>query len=117
MKPAEYALVQQVEGMMAIIGTKWKPAIMFVLVHRGPLRFVALRRAIPGISQKVLTQRLRELERDGLVERRHYPEIPPRVEYSVTKLGQELDPLYKAVCDWGVRNMTKIAAANRHYDG
>lgn len=116
MNPEDWKLVEQVERLMTLLGAKWKPAIMFVLVKNGPLRFNAIRRAIPEVSQKMLTERLRQLERDGLVKRTLFPEIPPRVEYEVTRMGLELDPIYKSICDWGRKRNRDIAAANARYD-
>ena len=113
----ERKLVDQVEQVFAIMGAKWKPAIMLCLVFSGTLRFNELRSAIPDITQKMLTQRLRELERDGLVTRSFHEEIPPRVEYSVTELGMTLHPLFKATCDWGEQNLTKVRRAVTRCEG
>src|SRR2546422_5818420 len=87
----ELSPVDRVEAIMGIIAGKWKPAIVYALVMEGPLRFVELRRRIPKVSQRMLTQQLRDLERHGIVERVYHPEIPPRVVYSVTPLGRSLD--------------------------
>jgi DNA-binding HxlR family transcriptional regulator len=116
MEPPEWTLVEQVERLMSVLGAKWKPAIMFVLVRHGPVRFNELRRSIPGVSQKMLTERLRELERDGLVKRTLYAEIPARVEYTVTTMGRELDPIYKSICAWGQGRRRDIDAANERFD-
>ena len=116
MKPRERKLVDQVEVLMGVMGVQWKPAILFVLVRHGPIRFGQLRRAIPGISQKMLTERLRQLERDGLVKRSHFPEIPPRVEYAVTNIGLELDPIFHSICEWGRSRMRDIKTANARFD-
>lgn len=99
-----------------MLGSKWKPAIIFSLVFNGPLRFTELRKAIPDVTQKMLTQRLRELERDGLVKRTFYEEIPPRVEYEITPLGRSVHPLFKSFCDWGTAHVEAIARANAQYD-
>src|SRR6266566_4733278 len=80
----ELSPVDRVEAIMGIIAGKWKPAIVYALVMEGPLRFVELRRRIPKVSQRMITQQLRDLERYGIVERVYHPEIPPRVVYSVT---------------------------------
>jgi DNA-binding HxlR family transcriptional regulator len=87
MRPKERALVDCVEQALAVMGAKWKPAIVFCLVFQGAMRFSELGRAIPDVTQKMLTKRLRELERDGVVTRTFYEEIPPRVEYEITELG------------------------------
>ena len=83
-----------------VIGGKWKPLILYYL-KTGPQRFGELRRSAPGITQKMLTDRLRELERDGVVHREVYPEVPPKVEYSLTTYGQTLRPLLQMMADWG----------------
>lgn len=116
MTPQERELVDRVAEMMGIIGSKWKPAIVFCLVFSGPLRFSELRKAIPDVTQKMLTQRLRALERDGLVKRSFFKEIPPRVEYETTELGRSIHPLFKSICDWGITNMKEISQANARYD-
>ena len=108
--------IAQVEQLMLILGAKWKPAIMFVLVHDGPLRFNELRRRIPNVSQKMMTTRLRELERDGLISRVHHVEIPPRVEYNVTNLGRAADRVYATICQWGQVNMPAVRRSNKRYD-
>ncbi len=100
---------------MGVIAGKWKPAIIYALVMKGTLRFSELRRLIPRVSQRMLTQQLRDLERHGLVDRVFYPEIPPRVEYSVTKLGRTLHPIFKSVCGWAERNFADVEnAVARH---
>ena len=116
MIPEERELVDRVEKLITMIGAKWKPAIMFYLVFQGTKRFSEIRKAIPDLTQKMLTQRLRELERDGFVKRFYYEEIPPRVEYQVTDLGMTLHPLYRAICDWGGSNMPNVQSAIARYD-
>jgi DNA-binding HxlR family transcriptional regulator len=81
------------------LGASWKGDILWHLTD-GPKRFMALRRLIPSISPKVLTQALRSLERDGLVNRAHHAEIPPRVEYSLTALGRSAGPVLQVIADW-----------------
>ena len=83
-----------------VIGGKWKPLILFRLKD-GPQRFSALRRAIPDVTQKMLTDRLKELERDGIVHREVYAIIPPKVEYSLTPYGEGLRPVLAAMAEWG----------------
>lgn len=83
-----------------VIGGKWKPIIIYQL-HRSPRRFGQLDAIIPGISRKVLTSQLNELVRDGLVTRKSYPEVPPRVEYQLTAKGTELIPIFSSMADWG----------------
>ncbi|WP_420936122.1 winged helix-turn-helix transcriptional regulator [Alteromonas sp. A081] len=85
---------------LEIIGGKWKGVILWHLCHK-TLRFSQLRRRLQGVTQKMLTQQLRELERDKLVNRKVYAEVPPRVEYSLTELGRTLEPTLRQLCDWG----------------
>jgi DNA-binding HxlR family transcriptional regulator len=82
------------------IGGKWKPLVLYQL-KRGVRRNGELRRIIPEITQKVLTQQLREMEDDGLVARKVYPTVPPRVDYSLTELGESLEPILDAMAAWG----------------
>ena len=103
--------VARVETVMGVIAGKWKPAIIYALVMNGRLRFGELRKLIPRVSQRMLTQQLRDLERHGLVDRTYYPEIPPRVEYAVTRLGRTLHPIFKSVCNWAGRNFSEVEAA------
>ena len=83
-----------------LIGTKWKLLILRNLLTR-PWRFNELQRSLEGISQKVLTDSLRSMEADGIITRTVYPEVPPRVEYALTELGQSLRPILDAMKDWG----------------
>ncbi len=103
--------VEQVEHAMALIGGRWRPAIMYALVNQGVQRFSALRRLIPGVSQRMLTKQLRDLERAGLVSRTLYPEVPLRVEYAVTDLGRSLSPIYRQVCHWADRHWSSVERA------
>jgi DNA-binding HxlR family transcriptional regulator len=89
------------EATLAVIHGRWKVPILWHLARSGTLRFSELRRAIPGITQKMLTQQLRELESDGVVSRRVYAEVPPKVEYSLTERGRSLGPVIHAMCLWG----------------
>lgn len=85
---------------LQVIGGRWKVLILHRLMER-TCRFSELRRAIPGVTQKMLTLQLRELERDGVVHREVFREVPPRVEYSLTELGESLRPVVRAMCRWG----------------
>jgi DNA-binding HxlR family transcriptional regulator len=90
----------------SIIGGKWKPTLLFHLEGR-TRRFCELQRLIPGLTKKMLTQHLRELERDGIVHRRVYAEVPPRVEYSLTRHGESLKPILKLMSAWGTRHRSR----------
>jgi DNA-binding HxlR family transcriptional regulator len=103
--------VELVEKAMQLIGGRWKPAIMFCLNLNGTHRFSELGRVIPGVSQRMLTKQLRDLERHGLITRVYAEEIPPRVEYSSTDLGKSLHPIYKSVCDWAGINLSRPPTA------
>lgn len=91
----------------SVIGGKWKLQILFHLMDN-TIRFNEFRRLIPGITQRMLTLQLRELEEDGIVHRKVYNQIPPKVEYSLTDLGDTLIPLVRAMCDWGTINRATI---------
>lgn len=88
-----------------VIGGKWKVLILWHITIK-PRRFNELRRLIPDISQKVLTQQLKELEKDSLISRTVYPESPPRVEYSLTQYGSTLEPIFDVLYDWGENHRT-----------
>ena len=96
-----------VEATLSVIGGKWKAIILFYLSRRETIRFGEFKRFIPGITQKMLTQQLRELEQDGLIVRTVYPQVPPRVEYSISEYGQTLDPILSMMCSWGVEHMSR----------
>ena len=87
------------EATIGVIGGRWKVPIVWHLFS-GTKRFSELRRAMPGVTQKMLTQQLRELEQDGVVRRKVYPEVPPKVEYSLTERGLSLKPVVESMCRW-----------------
>lgn len=91
-----------------LIGNKWKLLILRNLIYTGKQRFTDFVKSIPGISKKVLTDNLRALEDDGLIEREVYAEVPPRVEYSLSDLGRTLKPVLDAMSDWGTDYKTKL---------
>ncbi|KEI70898.1 winged helix-turn-helix transcriptional regulator [Endozoicomonas elysicola] len=91
-----------VEVAQEIIGGKWKGVILYKLLESGCLRFSELKRRLPRITQRMLTLQLRSLEEDGLVLRTIYPEVPPRVEYRLTELGQTLKPVIDGLMAWGI---------------
>jgi DNA-binding HxlR family transcriptional regulator len=95
-----------------IIGGKWKPLIIFHLETR-TRRFSELQRLIPSTTKKMLTKHLRELERDEIIARAVFAEVPPRVEYSLTRHGQSLRPILKLMSKWGKRHRTRYAAASK----
>ncbi len=85
---------------MNLIGTKWKPLILFHLLE-GPLRSGILQKKIPGISNKMFTQTVRELEKDGLITRKVFPVVPPRVEYKLSDRGQSMEKILRSLDTWG----------------
>jgi len=91
---------QIAEEGFGLLEGRWKMAILFHLFDQTTLRFSELERLIPRVSQKMLTQQLRELERDGIVKRNVYAEVPPKVEYSLTDIGQELNPALHELVMW-----------------
>ena len=98
-----------VEAALDVIGGKWKPLILWWL-HQRTHRFAELRRQMPGITEKMLTQHLRQLEADGIVHRQVYPTVPPKVEYSLTEYGLSLKRALRAICDWGRNHMERMSA-------
>jgi DNA-binding HxlR family transcriptional regulator len=92
--------VSGVEEAFRMLEGRWKMVILFQLFASPVLRFSELERAIPAVSQKMLIQQLRELERDGIVERKIYPQVPPKVEYSLTTWGRALCPALDALLEW-----------------
>src|SRR5262245_43397209 len=101
-----------VEATLDVIGGKWKPLILWWL-HQQTCRFAELRRLIPGISEKMLIHHLRELEEDGILERRVYAAVPPKVEYSLTEYGRSLEQALRTICEWGKMHMERIRATER----
>ena len=96
--------------LLEILATKWTPVILHLLNEQSPMRSGELRRSVPGISQKVLTATLRNLERDGMVIREDYLETPPRVEYCLTELGESLIPIIFSLETWAEENITEVLA-------
>ncbi len=89
-----------VEVTLSIIGGKWKPLIVFSLLS-GTKRFSEVRRLLPQATQQMLTMQLRELEQAGVLRRHVYAQVPPKVEYSLTELGQSMEPVLRQMCTWG----------------
>lgn len=102
-----------IRNVLSRIGDKWSLLVIYTLQSGSRMRFGELHRAIPDISQKMLTVTLRNLEEDGLVSRRIYPEIPPRVEYAVTERAQSLWPHIEGLIGWAQTNMADIVADRR----
>ena len=100
--------------VLDLIADKWTVLIIRRLAD-GTLRFAQLRRSVDGISQKVLTKILRSLERDGIVKRRIYASVPPKVEYSLTALGRSLCNLVEGICGWAEANIEQVQAAREVY--
>jgi DNA-binding HxlR family transcriptional regulator len=98
-----------VEATLDVIGGRWKAVILFWL-RDGACRFGELRRRIPGVSERMLTQQLRELEGHGIVHRQVYPVVPPKVEYSLTPYGRTLRPITELMCAWGKQHIEHLAA-------
>lgn len=92
---------------LSVMGGKWKASILYALDQEGTLRFGELKRVVVNITQKMLTSQLRELEADGLVNRRVYAEVPPRVEYRLTDYGQSVQPVLRALAKWGSTHMER----------
>ena len=94
-----------IEHTVNLIGHKWKVLILRNLFNNGTQRFSELSKGINGISQKMLTQQLRQLEIDGIIFRKIYPEVPPKVEYSLTALGKSLKPILDEMNTWGIEHL------------
>ncbi|MDQ0063339.1 winged helix-turn-helix transcriptional regulator [Paenibacillus harenae] len=98
-----------VETSLEIIVGKWKPIILLHLLHGGTKRFGELKRLLPDITQKMLTTQLRELEEQDIITRKVYPEVPPRVEYSVTEYGRGLYGILQQMYEWGLAHLEHMA--------
>lgn len=105
-----------VNDVIARIADKWTMLILEVLEQQGTLRFTEVGRAVEGISQKMLTQTLRQMERDGLVTRKVHPVVPPKVEYQLTDLGQSLSEAFCGVWTWAGLHVERIEAARAAFD-
>jgi DNA-binding HxlR family transcriptional regulator len=103
------------DAALAVVGGKWKVLILWVL-GTDPRRFGELRRLIPGISEKMLIQNLKELEGDGIVSRKDFKEVPPRVEYALTSFGHSLCEALAPLCAWGQEHMQRIAECQEKHD-
>ena len=106
------------DATLRVISGKWKPLILYFLLQ-GPNRYGELKRAVRGVSDKVLIQQLKELEADGILRRTDYKEVPPRVDYSLTPLGHGLAEALAPLCTWGAENMaevTRVLAQRQGWD-
>jgi DNA-binding HxlR family transcriptional regulator len=115
MKPDAYSADCPTRQILDRVGDKWAVLIL-LLIRPEPMRFNALRRAIEGISQKMLSQVLKSLERDGLIRRKAIPTVPVTVEYSITPLGATLATAVDPLRDWAERYLKEVLAAQRRYD-
>jgi DNA-binding HxlR family transcriptional regulator len=105
-----------VEDLIGRVADKWTMLVLEVLVEHGELRFTRLSKQVSGISQKMLTQTLRQMERDGLLTRKVHPVIPPKVEYKVTDLGLTLSAAFCGVWVWAAENLQRVEAARSQFD-
>jgi DNA-binding HxlR family transcriptional regulator len=101
------------DAALAVIGGKWKPLILFHLAH-GTRRYGDLKRAVGGVSDKMLIQQLKELQADGITDRLDYKEIPPKVEYSLTTFGRTLAKALAPLCVWGTEHMREVEKLMSH---
>ncbi|MCM3677479.1 helix-turn-helix transcriptional regulator [Peribacillus simplex] len=104
------------ELTLSIISGKWKVVILWHLGVEGPHRFSELQRLFPKISHKILTNQLRELIEDGIVHREVFPEVPPKVEYSMTELGMTLLPIVEMMYEWGKKRINQIKQENNYFE-
>jgi DNA-binding HxlR family transcriptional regulator len=100
-----------------LVFSRWTTPILWALNESGVQRFVELERRLGTITSKVLTQRLRQLERDGLVRRHYHPEVPPRVEYEITDLGRSLSTVFAALGEWSAAHLPEVDKARAAYEG
>lgn len=115
MAKTEHIFSCPIGGTLEVFAGRWKPEILWQL-KKGPMRFNQLLKEIGSVSQKMLTQQLRDLQRDGLVDRKQYEQIPPRVEYKMTELAKTLQPIFNLLADWGVDNSETVRKARADYD-
>ncbi|NYH53173.1 DNA-binding HxlR family transcriptional regulator [Nocardiopsis arvandica] len=114
--PADAEQACPIGPAVDIVFGRWTTPVLWTLNEYGRQRFVELRRRISTITPKVMTQRLRQLERDGLVRRTYHPEVPPRVEYEITDLGRSLAPLFSTLASWVSDHLEQVEAARREFD-
>lgn len=102
-----------VTATMKVLGGKWKPILINAIYFTSPARFGELKRSVVGITQSMLTSQLRELEDDGIIARKIYAEIPPRVEYTLTEFGLTLSPIIQSMAEWGNQYKLNIKTKKR----
>ena len=110
---AAIGLTCGLDAALAVIGGKWKPLILFHLAH-GARRYGELRRAVGGVSDKMLIQQLKDLQADGIIDRRDFKAIPPKVEYSLTPFGESLAKALAPLCTWGTEHMSQVETLMSH---
>ncbi len=86
---------------LSVIGGRWKIAIIWCLLQESPLRLSEIQKKLPDVNQRMLIRQLRELEEDGIITRTVYPVVPPKVEYQLTEIGRQLEPVVTSICNWG----------------
>jgi DNA-binding HxlR family transcriptional regulator len=114
--PVDPEVACPIAPVVDLVFSRWTTPILWALHEFGRQRFVELERRLVTITPKVLTQRLRQLERDGLVTRTYHAEVPPRVEYEISDLGRSLAPLFAHLAEWGAANLEKVDEARQGYD-
>ncbi len=113
--PVDHRDCREIGGILARVGDKWTVLIIMAL-QDGPLRFNAIKRAVTGISQQMLTRTLKNLERDGMIRRTVHPTVPPQVEYALTDLGRSLAHPVEALGRWARAHLSQIAERREAYD-
>ena len=105
-----------ISPLIDVVFSRWTTPILWVLQHHGPQRFTDVKRRLGTVTPKVLTQRLRQLERDGLVTRTFVAAVPPRADYAITDLGLSLSPTFRTLATWAGEHMPAVEEARDHYD-
>jgi len=105
-----------VEATLEVIGGKWKGTILYNLLDTTK-RFNELKRMFPSLTQRILAQQLKELERDGIVHREVFPEVPPKVEYSLSEMGRSLEPVLRALRQWGADHVNAVMTNREEFSG
>ncbi|MFI0418683.1 winged helix-turn-helix transcriptional regulator [Spongiactinospora sp. 9N601] len=115
-RPVEATAACPISPVVDLVFSRWSTPILWVLKEHGRQRFVEIQRWLPAITPKVLTQRLRQLERDGLITREYHAEIPPRVEYEISDLGRTLSPVFATLTAWSDAHLASVEVARHAYD-